>query len=75
MSKPYISLKIISKRGAVLHKIGSRKTRRVFHFIQANRFSNCLFCVKVNYGKGFTNEGEYKTKKDLLLTLRVFLKK
>jgi len=72
MKKPYISLKIISKSGEMLHKIGSSKTKRIFHFIQREKFQDCEFEVCVTYQKDCQNAGTYKTKKDLVQTLRAF---
>ena len=75
MSRPYITLKIINKNKKVTKTIGTRKTRRVFDFIQADEGKDCLFKLKVNYGGGFTNEGEYSSKQEVRQALRAFLEK
>ena len=72
---PFISLKIINDNGKTIHSKGSRSKRRILHFIKANKFQNCLYKIRVLYTDGMTNEGEYKTKKDLLITLHAFTEK
>lgn len=71
----FISLKIINKNGRLVRKIASRKSKRVFNFIKAEKTKDCLFSVCVNYGGGFKNEGEYDSKAYLIFALRAFLEK
>ena len=67
MMNPYIKLKIIDENGQTVRKIASRKSRRIFNFIKAEKTKDCVFWVKVNYGwfkdnfgkmVNFDNEGE-----------------
>ena len=50
MMNPYIKLKIIDENGQTVRKIASRKSRRIFNFIKAEKTKDCVFWVKVNYG-------------------------
>ncbi len=72
MNKPNVSIKIISN-SKIVKSIASRKMRRINKFIEANNFRNCLYRVRITYQKGMTNCGEYKTKSELLYTLKIFL--
>lgn len=71
-NKPYVAIKIIAISGKV-KSIATRKTRRIFHFIEANNFQNCVVKVSVLYGSGFSNKGVYKTKEDFIYALKAFL--
>jgi pyruvate-formate lyase-activating enzyme len=71
-NKPLISLKVISKDGRV-KRVASRKTRRIFHFIEAVDFQNYVVKVSVVYSPGFSNKGVYKTKADFIYALKAFL--
>ena len=71
-NKPYISIKIIFQDGKV-RRVASRKIRRIFHFIEANNFQNCVVKVSVIYGQGIYNKGIYKNKQDLIYALKIFL--
>lgn len=71
-NKPNISIKIIFGDGKV-KRVNSKKRRRIFNFVQANNFQNCLFEVNVAYGKGFHNKGIYKTKEDSINALKIFM--
>lgn len=73
MVKPYISLKVINKAGRMVKHLGSSKSKRIFNFIQREKFKECVFKVCVNYGAGFKNEGEYNSKTDLVFALKAFL--
>lgn len=71
-NKPYISIKIISKDKKV-KQVSSRKTRRIFHFIEAGDFQNCVIWLSVIYGPRESNKGLYKNKTDLVYALKTFL--
>ena len=73
MTKPYISLLITNKSGETISKVRSRKTRRIFNFIQEANFQDCVLIACVNYGGGFKNKGKYQNKKELIYALRAFL--
>ena len=75
MAKPFINLKIFNKKGEIVEMVTSHKPRKVWLLLQVNKFADCIFEVCVNYGEGFRNEGEYKTKKDLIFALKAFLEK
>jgi len=75
MTKPFVSLKIIDKNGRAVKKVASRKSKRVFNFIQAGNFEDCRFYVCVNYGASFNNQGEYSSKSNLVQALKAFLEK
>ena len=72
MTKPKISIKII-KKSKVVNRITSRKAKRIYYFLKANKFQDCLFDVRVAYQKEVINEGVYQTKHDLFCALKVFL--
>jgi len=73
MTKPKIKVKII-KNGKVVKSITSRKTKRIYSFLKADKFQNCLFSVRVTYDKGVINESaEYQTKDELIYAMKVFL--
>jgi hypothetical protein len=71
-NKPYISIKAVYPNGKV-KRIASRKTRRIFRFIEANIFQDCVIRVSVVYSPGFYNKGVYESQKDLTYALKVFL--
>lgn len=71
-NKPFISIKIISKDKKV-KQVSSRKTRRIFHFIEANNFQDCNIWLSVIYGPGESNKGLYRNKTDLVKALKAFL--
>lgn len=72
MQKPFMSLKIINNCNETVKKIGTRKIKRVYHFLQVNNFKNCVFDLCVRYSGDFKNEGIYKTKKDLIHAFKAF---
>ena len=71
-NKPYISIKIIYGDKKV-KGISTRKTRKIFHFTEANNFQNCVIWLSVKYGTGEFNKGIYKNKTDLISALKAFL--
>ncbi len=71
-NKPYISIKIVYKDKKV-KQVSTRKTRRIFSFIKANDFQNCVIWLSVMYGLGEFNKGLYKSKTDLIRALKAFL--
>lgn len=75
MGKPFINLKIVDKNGRTVKKVASRKTKRIFNLIKAEKNKDRVFSVSVNYGQGFKNKGEYRNKKELIHALRAFLEK
>lgn len=73
MTKPKIKVKII-KNGKVVKSINSRKIKRIYSFLRADKFQDCLFSVRVTYDKGVINESaEYQTIDELLYAMKVFL--
>ena len=74
MTKPKISLKVVSNSG-VVKKVTSRKIKRIRHILEADNFSDCLFEVIVTYESGGNNEAIYKTKKELIENLKIFTEK
>lgn len=73
MKNPHISLKISGDGGKVLRRVGSHKIKRIYSILRAEKFLNCMFDVTVRYSKGGINSGVYKTKEDLIFSLRAFL--
>ena len=73
MKKPLISLKIVNKNGDKVQMIVSRKIKRIYSFLKAEKNKNCLYKVSVRYDKGSKNEGDYKNKKDLIYMLKAFM--
>ena len=74
-SSPFISIKIKNTNGQVISSIASRKIKRIYHFLQAGKFKDCVFLVNVVYGNNFNNQGEYENKRELYSTLKAFLEK
>lgn len=78
MNKPFITLKVIKTvngRNEEVKRAASRKRTKVLFFLQAKKPKNCMFFVGVSYEKGYKNEGEYETKKDLIFALKAFTEK
>jgi hypothetical protein len=67
-----MQLKIFNKNGEMVTNTRSGKKRRILHLIQADKTPNARFFIRVFYGKGFTNSGEYHSKKDLVFALNIF---
>lgn len=72
MKKPLISLKIVNKDGQKVNMLTTRKIKRIYSFFKADKNKDCLYKLSVRYGKGFSNEGDYETKKDLIYALKAF---
>lgn len=70
--KPFITLKVLNYYGEVIAKVRTSKKRRVYLFLQARRFKDCLFDLCVRYSRDYKNEGNYNTKEDLVFALRAF---
>jgi len=75
MANPYICVKIFYKNGRTVRKIASRKSKRIFAYVQREKFKDFTFDVRVNYGAGFKNEGEHYSKSYLIFALKAFLEK
>ncbi|MFH2062276.1 MAG: hypothetical protein ABIJ43_04805 [Candidatus Beckwithbacteria bacterium] len=71
--KPLINLKILNKVGKRIDRVASRKSKQIFNYILREKNEDYVFLVRVNYGNGFINEGEYNTKTSLRYALRAFL--
>lgn len=72
-NKPFILLKVINNKGRVVKMIATHKIKRVYFFLKAENFEDCMFKLCVRYKNDCKNEGEYQTKKDLVLALKVFM--
>lgn len=72
---PLIFLKIINEKGKLIHRRATHKTRRIYSILEADNFLNCVFTISVKYPNGGKNEGEYKSKKELISVLKAFLEK
>jgi hypothetical protein len=72
MTEPKILLKIIDSHGKV-KRVSTRKPRRIYCFLKANSFQDCLFNLRVIYKNDIENEGVYQTKGELTNTLKDFL--
>lgn len=72
MNSPLISLKIVNKNEKKVRMIVTRKIKRIYSFLEADKNKNCLYKLSVRYGKGSKNEGDYETKRDLIYMLKVF---
>jgi len=75
MRKQLISLKVFNKDGCMVKHLASRKSKRIFNFIQREKFKDCTFNVFVNYGGGFKNDGKNYSKSYLIFALKAFLEK
>jgi hypothetical protein len=73
MTKPSIFLKIIFQNTGKVQSIRSRKSKRIFHYIQREELSGCLFEVSVTYAKGIKNETWSQRKDEVIKTLKAFL--
>lgn len=58
--------------GKLVSNLRTFKKRRFYSYIQREKLKNCTFYLKVTYGGGFCNEGEYKTKKELIHAFKAF---
>ena len=67
------TLKII-KSGQVVQRVQTHSKRRFYNSIRTINWRNGVEKVylRINYGKGFYNDGDYKNRKDLLYALLVF---
>jgi hypothetical protein len=72
ITKPFICLKVEKINGEIVDSISTWKTKRFFHFIKAEKFTDCVFKLRISYGDGFKNEGNYRSQKDLIHALRAF---
>lgn len=73
MKKPLISLEIVNKDGQRVDMLTTRKIQRIYLFFKADKNKDCLYKLSVRYGQGFKNEGDYKTKQDLIYALKAFM--
>jgi hypothetical protein len=72
MNNSLISLKIVNKEGKKVRMVVTRKVRRIYSFLKADKYKNCLYKLSVRYGKDSKNEGVYETKNDLKDALQAF---
>lgn len=72
MSK-FISLKIFNKDSGKVRLRRSRKIKRIYRFLEADKTTDCKYKVCVNYGHGFHNEGTYDCKTDAREALKTFM--
>lgn len=72
MNKPLISLKIVTKKGAKVQTLATRKIKRIYSILKAEENKDCVFFLSVKYGNGFKNEGDYTNLRDLVWALRAF---
>ena len=72
MKKVNITLKIY-KNNKMVVRVATHKKNRIYWRLQAEKFKDCLFQVRVGYSNNYWNESiKYKTKKDLIHALRAF---
>ena len=74
MKSPLITIKAVNSTGTV-QSLRSRKIKRIYHFIQMAKNTDCVFELHVTYYPGTTNEGVYKNKNQLTNALRAFTEK
>jgi hypothetical protein len=72
MNKPKIFIKIVDCDGKV-KRVSTRKSKRIWKFLKAEKFSKSLIIINVDYGNGCKNQGEYSSSKEALFALKVFL--
>lgn len=72
MNEPKILLKIDYGENKV-KRVSTRKLRRINQILKLNNFEDCVFNIKVVYPSGGDNEGDYKTKEELIEALKNFL--
>ena len=72
MNKPLISLKIVNKNGEKVRTHVTRKIRRIYSILKADKNKDYLYKLSVRYGKGFKNEGDFETVEDLKWALEAF---
>ena len=73
MKKPLISLKIVNKNNKKVRMIVTRKTKRIYSFLEADKSKNCLYKLSVRYVDGCGNAGDFENKKDLIYVLKMFI--
>jgi hypothetical protein len=72
MNKPKISIKIVDRNGKV-KRVSTRKSKRIWKLLKAEKFSKCLIIVCVDYGNDYKNQGEYLTINEAMSALKAFL--
>lgn len=72
MNNPLISLKIIDKNGRKVRILVTRKIKRIYSFLEADKNEDCLYKLSVRYANGGKNAGDYENKKDLIYMLKAF---
>lgn len=71
-NNPLISLKVNNKKGKKVRMLVTRKIKRIYSYLKAEKNKDCLYKLSVLYGNGFKNEGYYESKRDLIWALRAF---
>lgn len=72
---PQISIKIFSKNQQLVEILRSCKTKRIFKYIQKEKFSDCLFEVSIRYDRNFKNETPKQNLNKSMEALKIFLEK
>lgn len=72
MTDQFITIKVFDKNGKRVRVVASRKTRRIYSFLKADKFLNRHFSLRVKYANGNENEGDYPNKKELIFALKAF---
>ena len=68
---PRISLKIYPVNSGKAIRVSTIKSKRIYFKVTHENFSKIY--LKVTYGKGYSNEGIYDDRKDILQALDAFL--
>lgn len=67
-----IYLKITDEQSNIVTEVRSKKKRRILYVFQADRTPNAQYYLRVTYIGGFHNDGDYRSKEDLLMALGAF---
>ncbi len=72
MKYPRFSVKISNKKGEMVHEYHSKYKTRFLYRLDLYYKRGFHVYIKVTYGQGFHNEGEYTTKRDAIYAFRCF---
>jgi len=76
--KPVMNFTLrVYKRGREVDRYETSSKRRFYNHVGTIKWNIAMILVKlrVSYGEGFVNEGDYRNKKDFMLALNAFSEK
>lgn len=75
MNSPLISLKTVDENGKKIRMVVTRKIRRIYSFLKADKTRVCIYKLSVRYGVGYKNQGVYKSNRETIQALKAFTEK